>query len=88
MPRPNRRSRTFRRVYIKTPSGKNVIQYKRRKPKNAHCANCGGLLGGIPRELPYKMQNLPKSQKRPERIFGGVLCSACAKREIIKRVRK
>lgn len=88
MPRPNRRSRTFRRVYLKTPSGKNKILYKRRKPKFAHCSNCGVILHGIPHELPYKMRNMSKSQKRPERIFGGNLCSNCVKREIIKRVRK
>ncbi len=88
MPRPNKRSRTFRRVYIKTPSGKNVLSYRRRKPKLAHCANCKKILHGIPKELPYKMRNFSKSQKRPERIFGGTLCSSCTKRELIRRIRK
>jgi large subunit ribosomal protein L34e len=88
MPRLNKRSRTFRRIYVKTPSGKNVISYRRRKPSKSHCANCGKLLQGIPRELPYKMKNMPKSQKRPERIFGGKLCSNCTKRELIRRIRK
>ncbi|AJF62558.1 MAG: 50S ribosomal protein L34e [archaeon GW2011_AR20] len=88
MPRPNKRSRTFRRVYVKTPSGENLIHYKRRKPKAAHCANCGEVLHGISRELPYKMKSMPKSQKRPERIFGGNLCSNCTKREIIERTRQ
>lgn len=88
MPRLNKKSRTFRRVYLRTPSGKNVLHYKRRKPKIAHCANCGKVLHGIPRELPYKMRNFPKSQKRPERIFAGKLCANCTKHEIIKRVRK
>jgi len=88
MPRPNKRSRTFRRVYIKTPSGKNVVSYRRRKPKSAHCSNCGKILHGISRELPYKMKNMPKSQKRPQRIYGGTLCHNCVKMEIIKRVRK
>lgn len=88
MPRPNKRSRTFRRVYVRTPSGRNVIHYKRRKPKLAHCADCSGILHGTKRELPYQMRNLPKSQKRPERIFGGTLCLACVKRELIRRARK
>ncbi len=88
MPRPNKRSRTFRRVYVRTPGGRTVLHYKRRKPKAPHCANCSKVLHGIPHELPFKMSNIPKSQKRPERIFGGVLCSACTKREIISRVRK
>jgi large subunit ribosomal protein L34e len=88
MPRPNKRSRTFRRIYVKTPSGKNVLLYKRRKPKLAHCPNCGKILHGIPKELPYKMRNLSKSQKRPERIFGGTLCAYCTRRELIRRIRK
>ncbi len=88
MPRPNKRSRTFRRVYVKTPSGRNTLHYKRRKPKLAHCANCGGILSGVPSELPYKIRNMSKSQKRPQRMFGGMLCGNCTKREIINRVRK
>ena len=88
MPRPNKRSRTFRRGYVKSPSGTNKILYKRRKPKAPHCANCGKILHGIPIELPYKMRNFSRSQKRPERIFGGTLCAACTKRELINRVRK
>lgn len=88
MPRPNKRSRTFRRVYTRTPSGRNALFYRRRKPKQVHCANCGKVLHGIPRELPYKMRNMSKSQKRPQRIFGGTLCSNCTKRELINRIRK
>lgn len=88
MPRPNKRSRTFRRIYVKSPSGNNKLLYKRKKPKRAHCANCGKLLTGVPSELPYKIMNMAKSQKRPERMFGGTLCPSCVKREIINRIRK
>jgi large subunit ribosomal protein L34e len=88
MPKPNKRSRTFRRIYIKTPSKRNIISYRRKKPKLAHCSNCNKPLQGVPRALPFKMRNMPKSQKRPERIFGGTLCPKCAKRELIRRVRK
>ncbi|MBS3143734.1 50S ribosomal protein L34e [Candidatus Woesearchaeota archaeon] len=87
MPRPSRRSRTLARVYKKVTKGVRLV-YKKRKPKAAKCNNCGAVLKGIPRERPYKMSNMPKSQKRPERMFGGVLCSKCARREIIKRNRK
>ena len=87
MPRPSRRSRTLRRIYKKVTKGVKLV-YKKRKPKKAHCGNCGSALKGVPRERPYKMRTMPKSQKRPERMFGGVLCSKCSRREIIKRVRK
>lgn len=87
MPRPSRRSRTLRRVFSKVTKGVKLV-YKKRKPKKASCSNCGDILKGVPNERPYKMRNMPKSQKRPERMFGGNLCSKCSRREIIKRNRK
>ncbi len=87
MPRKMFRSRTFRRVYVRTPT-KTVINYEKRKPAKAKCANCGTVLAGVASERPYKMKNMPKTKKRPERPFGGVLCSKCTRLEIIKRNRK
>lgn len=87
MPRPSRRSRTLARVFKRVTKGVRLV-YKKRKPKKAHCGNCGAVLKGVPRERPYKMRNMPKSQKRPARMFGGNLCSKCSRKEIIKRIRK
>ena len=83
-----KKSRTFRRVKTKTPGGKTVTNYKRRKPAKAKCAGCKALLKGVPRELPYKMQNLPKTKKRPERPYGGVLCSKCTRAKMVEKARK
>lgn len=77
------KSRTFRRVKRVTPGNKNVIHYVKRKPGRAVCGNCGVTLAGVPNGSPLKLQNMPKSSKRPERPYGGVLCSKCA-RELIK----
>ena len=77
------KSRTYRRVKKVTPGGRNVIHYEKRKPSKAHCAECGAVLPGVASERPYKMQNMPKTAKRPERPFGGVLCSKCARKKII-----
>ena len=81
------RSRTFRRVFVKTPGGKTVLHYRRRKPGKAHCATCGKVLLGVPRELSRKMANLPKSSKRPERPYGGKLCSACTRQVLKEKAR-
>ena len=81
------KSRTFRRVFKKTPSGKNKIDYKLRKPKKAKCGKCGALLKGIARERPTKMKNLPKTKKTVSRPYGGNLCSKCM-RLIIKQKAK
>ncbi len=88
MPRRSRRSRTFRRIYIKTPGGKTVLRYKRRKPSPAQCANCGKNLAGVPRLIPSKMHNLAKTKKRPQRPFGGVYCSRCSRAKIVEMFRK
>lgn len=80
-----RKARTFRRIYVKTPGGRVTLHYRRRKPKKAPCALCGKVLAGVPRELPYKMRRLQKTKKRPERPYGGVLCSKCQREVIISK---
>ena len=75
MPQPHR-TRSLRRKQVRTPGGRLVIHYKKRRPKIAHCATCKKPLKGIPRERPYIMHKLPKTKKRPERPYGGILCSA------------
>lgn len=66
-------------MFVKTPGGKTTLHYKKRKPSKAQCGKCGKILAGVPRERPHKMQNLAKTKKRPERPYGGVLCSACSR---------
>lgn len=86
MVRGQLRSRTFRRVKVKTPGGRVVTQYKLRKPKKAHCGVCGVVLNGVASERPTKMQNMAKTKKRPQRPFGGVLCSKCMRKHIADSV--
>ncbi len=82
------RSRTFRRIFVKVPGNTTKMHYRRRKPSKAKCSGCKKLLIGVPRELPLKMKNLPKSSKRPERPYGGVLCSRCMRNLFIKKARE
>ncbi len=72
------RTRTLRRIKVKTPSGV-VVHYKKRKPKSSHCSKCKEELHGVPRDLPYKVRQLSKTERRPERMYGGVLCPECLK---------
>ena len=83
MPAPSKRSRSFRRVYRKVPGGKTSLHYKKKKPGKAKCGRCKAVLKGMARERPYKMVNMPKTKKRPERPYGGVLCIKCM-RELFK----
>jgi len=87
MPKPGQRSRSLRRIKVVTPGGENKVHYKKRKPSKAVCGKCGAVLKGVPRERPYKMQNMPKTSKRPERPFGGVLCTKCMRIKMAKKAR-
>lgn len=80
MPRPTLRSRSLRRVKVRTPGGRLVIHYERRKPGPARCAICGAVLGGVPRERPSRLRKLAHTERRPERPYGGVICPRCLRR--------
>ena len=82
------KSRTMRRVFTKSPKKGSKLKFKKRKPSKAKCAGCGKLLPGVPRERPYKMKNMPKTAKRPQRPYGGVLCSSCTRKKIVAKARK
>ncbi|MEM0475278.1 MAG: hypothetical protein QW343_00575 [Candidatus Norongarragalinales archaeon] len=79
-------SKAFRRKRIlkrRSPSGKRVVIFKRRLPKQGCCALCGALIHGVPRVR----ARLAKTEKRPQRLFGGVLCGACTALVVRDRVR-
>lgn len=79
MPRGMFKSRTFRRISKKLPGGTTKLVYAKRKPSVAHCGRCGAQLQGIPRGTPGEIAKLAKTERRPERPFGGVLCANCLK---------
>lgn len=80
------KSRSRRRVFVKT-SGKTRIHYKKRKPSKAKCGKCGAVLKGVPNVRASKLKKITKTKKRPERPFGGVLCSKCMRLEIKRRIK-
>lgn len=87
MPAPRKRSRSLRRIYVKTPGGRTTIHYRLRKPKAAHCSKCGARLFGIARERPYKMRKMAKSMKKVNRPYGGNLCSKCMRALFFEKAR-
>ena len=87
MPEPRFRSRSFRRVKKRLPGGDTVLRHEKRKPKVARCSNCGTELKGTPRERPHKMQKLGITKKRPQRPYGGNLCSKCSRAKIKNEAR-
>jgi len=77
----------MKRRVKKSPKGRRVVIYKPGKPAGAVCAICDARLNAVPKRDPTAMRKLAKTEKRPERIFGGVLCHACVEQLIKERIR-
>ena len=77
----------LRMLSVRTPGGRTTVHFKRKKPSKAKCGNCSKPLAGVPRGLHSKTKNLPKTKKRPERPYGGVLCSKCTRSLLKERAR-
>ena len=81
------KSRSYKRKKVRTPGGKLKTAYTRKKPAKAQCGHCGKYLAAVPRAKETEIKKIPKTRRRPERPFGGVLCSPCSRKEIIRRTR-
>lgn len=81
MPTQPQRTRSLRRIKKKL-AGRLTIHYERRKPKAAHCSNCKKVLHGMSKDIPARIKKLSKTQRRPERIYAGVLCPSCLKKKL------
>jgi large subunit ribosomal protein L34e len=88
MVEPMLRTRSKKRKLIRTPGNRLVTHYKEEKPGAAKCAICKKPLHGVPRVITSEMRKLPKSQRRPERPYGGHLCSQCTRILFKKSVRE
>jgi len=85
---PRFRSRRFRRANVKLPGGNVVIHYNRRKPGKPQCSMCGEYLKGVARGMISSVKKLSKTEKRPERPYGGTLCTKCMRKVMIEKARK
>lgn len=79
--------RKQKRVFRKSPGGKRVILYRKKKTAKRRCDLCGTLLHGIPHGTLSGIRKIPKTRKRPERLFGGVLCGRCVARVVKEKTR-
>ncbi len=76
---PKNRSRSMRRIKKTTPSGKNVVHYKRRQKYNEHhCAICKAKLQAV-----NSKPGTSASSKKPTRLFAGNLCHKCTEKAIV-----
>jgi len=70
-------------VQRKTPGRKAVAHFKKKRPANVLCSNCGTKLN----RTRLNLRKLSKVQKRPQRPFPN-LCSRCMREVFKEMVRK
>ena len=87
MPKPKFRSKSLRKVFVRVPSGRTVVHYKKRKPKVGHCSICKKPMMGVARLRDNKIKKIAKTKKRVERPYPN-LCSSCMRKIIIMGARK
>jgi large subunit ribosomal protein L34e len=81
------RTRSVKKRRVRTPGNRLVTHYEMKKSSVARCSFCKKALHGVPRTNPSRMRKLPKSSRRPERPYGGNLCSECTRMLLRKVVR-
>ncbi|MEM2024852.1 MAG: 50S ribosomal protein L34e [Desulfurococcaceae archaeon] len=72
--------RGSRTALKRSPSGALSAHYEGEKPDRAKCAICGKELQGVPALGSSQINKLAKTEKRPERPYGGTTCHQCLKR--------
>ncbi len=87
MTKPRFKSKSWRSKQVKTPGNRLVNRYLRKNPRAAKCSNCSRKLAGVPRVRPEYLKRMPKTERRPERPYGGKLCSSCMRQVFRKVVR-
>ncbi|MCX8158553.1 MAG: hypothetical protein N3D73_02690 [Candidatus Diapherotrites archaeon] len=75
---------TKKKVIRRTPKGQKTILLKRKEKVKPECHICKSKLhGAIYERSPAKIHRKSKTQRRPNSIFGGVLCPKCREKVII-----
>ncbi len=77
----------LRKIRVKLPGNRVKVVMKRAYPKIARCGSCGRTLKGMPRLGASKFNDLAKSEKKPNRPYGGNLCSECMRNELKRMAR-
>ncbi|MET1101595.1 MAG: 50S ribosomal protein L34e [Pyrodictiaceae archaeon] len=86
MVRPGLRGKPHK--LVRTPGGRLVWRPVKHKRSKAKCAWCHRELHGTPALPKVEIKKLPKSSRRPERPYGGYLCSRCLREGLIRSMVK
>ncbi|MBI5872484.1 50S ribosomal protein L34e [archaeon] len=73
--------------FKKRTISKTVIRMKRKKAAIPKCAICKKPLHGMKKLHQIEIKKLSKTERRPERLYGGYLCSNCVREKLREKVR-
>ncbi len=73
-----------RKIWRRTPGGETKLVIEKGLGDYPKCAICGKKLQGLPRAKEMRWLNI--TQKRVSRMYGGYLCSECARKVLRKRI--
>jgi large subunit ribosomal protein L34e len=81
-----KKSRTYAQRNVSVVSG-TTKHFNKRNPHPTRCPETNQQLHGIPRGRPVDMKRLTKSQRRPDRPYGGVLSSKAMRKQFKAQAR-
>lgn len=68
----------------KTPGGKLVYLYTKKRGTTPKCGDCKEDLRGLKAFRPIKLKNLSKTKKHVSRPYGGSRCGRCVRERIVR----
>jgi len=71
--------KSIKKIRKKSVTGRNIFVFRKERISAPICNNCGRELHGIPRAANVQLSKLAKSERRPNRKFGGYYCASCTK---------
>ncbi|WP_411016586.1 60S ribosomal protein L34 [Salmonella sp. s51944] len=69
---------------VKTPGGRLVYPYMKKRASPARCGDTGEKLAGVCRRRPKELMRLSKRQKTVTRAYGGCLTAKAVRQRIIR----
>jgi len=69
---------------VKTPGGRLVAHYHKKKGSVPKCGDCKLPMKGLKAVRPKDMMKLKKREKTVSRVYGGSRCGKCVRQRIIR----
>ncbi|XP_002730999.1 large ribosomal subunit protein eL34-like [Saccoglossus kowalevskii] len=77
-------TKSNRKRISKTPGGKLVYLYTKKKGTVPSCGDCKMKLFGVIAARPKRLMSLSKTKKHVTRTYGGSRCNKCVRQRIVR----